>query len=212
MAKTSLQVMGWLISMCSWGATVGVFLSHKWKSTSVEGLPVLDSVTYMEGLWDSCEVYPTGQRKCITFSGPLSSQPNVVVTCRILLMIAILLGVVCGFVTLLAFKCTDIGPEDRKSEARVAFWTGLGFLACGFCVTIASAYYMHDIVRGTSLLNRTTNLPPYQIHEALKIAMAFGLLWLIGGLVQLCGSHHIEENDVKYEHDKYNRNMRQEYI
>nr|XP_002131512.1 claudin-19-like isoform X1 [Ciona intestinalis]XP_018672121.1 claudin-19-like isoform X2 [Ciona intestinalis] len=200
MSKSVLQAVGWVFSLGCCGATIGVTLSHKWKKNTVEGIhhSVLDSVSNVAGLWDFCQVFPSGQTQCWPIAA--TSVPALLLFCRILMIFGILLGCVAGFLTICSFKCTTLGPEARHAREKLSLYCGLMNLLSGICVVVATSSYIYETLntppsvdpRGQSVMN--------EVSEAAQISLAFSIIWCLASVVMIAGSTTTAEPKVKYHY------------
>ena len=66
---------GWVLGLLAWGACVGMLMSEKWRVSSLTGdmASALDTQDRHEGLWSTCNKFPSGETHCTLLPIEISS-------------------------------------------------------------------------------------------------------------------------------------------
>jgi len=124
MATTGLQLLGFILGVFAWAGMIATCASPEWRKNSVGGT-ALDQHKRFDGLWVQCEQMPNGNTNCESYNVFFIGLPEVLQTCRALMIAAIGLGFLGILLSVLGMKCTSVGASNHKAKARTALLGGL---------------------------------------------------------------------------------------
>ncbi|XP_039273848.1 claudin-19-like [Styela clava] len=211
MANTAMQAFGWVLGLLAWGATIAMLLSEQWRTSSILGdsAAAIDIQGRHDGLWATCTKYPSGETHCTFFGTEIGEVLGVIIGCRALLIIAIIFGIIAALIIVFSFKCSKHGPQEQEKKAQIGKYGGSVYLACGVCVTVAAAWYITDVYMTITLPDPKGRPMKWITGESVQMALAAGILWLIGSVFVLLGSRTSRRDIMMYEHKTP---LHQEYI
>lgn len=150
MATTGLQLLGFVLVCLAWVGMIVTCASPEWRKNS-QGQTVLDNIGRYDGLWKQCQQYSTGQTKCESYDAFFIGLPEVLATCRALVICAIGLGFVGLLLVIMGMKCMTVGGKiaqvNHQSKARSTLIGGLLLGVSSACTGASVSYYAHQIVQ-----------------------------------------------------------------
>lgn len=146
MATTGLQLLGFILGVIAWSGMISTCASPEWRKNSVGGT-TLDEHKRFDGLWVQCEQMPNGNTNCESYNVFFIGLPEVLQTCRALMIAAIGLGFLGILLSVLGMKCTSVGASNHKAKARTALLGGLMLGVAAACTGASVSYYAHQVVQ-----------------------------------------------------------------
>jgi len=169
MATTGLQLLGFILVCLAWAGMIVTCASPEWRKNS-QGQTVLDNIGRYDGLWKQCQQFSTGQTKCESYDAFFIGLPEVLVTCRALIICAIALGFIGILLVTLGMKCVTVGRTEvgSRNKARSTLVGGLLLGISAACTGASVSYYAHQIVQeyfNPALPFKKTTLPAIRIRQ-----------------------------------------------
>lgn len=197
MVSMGRQMLGLILAIIGFLATIIVCALPMWKVTAFIGANIVTAQIIWEGLWMNCVMQSTGQMQCKIYDS-LLALPQDLQAARALVIVSIIaaaFGVILGIV---GGKCTNF-MQDEISKVKVAIAAGVVFIIAGVLVLVPVCWSANTIVRDfyNPLL---TDPQRREMGASLYIGWgAAGLLILGGGLLcSSCPPKDSPEYPVKY--------------
>lgn len=153
-----------------------------------------------EGLWKSCNsyysYYPRPTTLCKSYDS-LLDLPQDLQAARVLIVIAIIVGIFGVMVGVIGGNCTTLVSNKRK-KSKVAIASGIIFIISGVLVIIPICWSTIT----TLTTARTYYYEPPLMGASLYIGWASAGLLLLGGSLLFCSCPCSNENDIKVEYSK----------
>ncbi|KAL3970909.1 hypothetical protein ACER0C_026428 [Sarotherodon galilaeus] len=153
-----------------------------------------------EGLWKSCNsdysYYPRTTTPCKSYDS-LLDLPQDLQAARVLIVIAIIVGIFGVIVGVVGGNCTTLVSNKRKNS-KVAIASGITFIISGVLVIIPICW--------STITTAFIARHHYDIYRfmgaSLYIGWASAGLLLLGGSLLCCSCPCSNENDFKVEYSK----------
>ncbi|XP_007499199.1 claudin-6 [Monodelphis domestica] len=183
MASAGLQVVGMVLSLLGWIATLVSCAMPMWKISAFIGSSIVVAQVIWEGLWMSCVVQSTGQMQCKVYDSMLA-LPSDTQAARALTVVSLLLGLVGLLVYLAGAKCTTC-VEDEDAKDRLVLTSGIIFLLSGILILIPVCWTAHAIIRNfyNPLVMESQKR---ELGPSLYVGWAAAAFFLLGGGLLCC--------------------------
>ncbi|XP_041849507.1 claudin 15-like a [Melanotaenia boesemani] len=175
--STAVEASGFVMCIIGWLVTGASLSNDYWKISTVSG-SVIISYRQFENLWHTCAENSAGIAECRDFESLLALPVHVQV-CRALMIISLLLGLACMFISLLGLKCIKIGSTTDQSKAKIAGTGGVLGLLAGLCCIIACSWYGFQVVQDFN--NPLYGGVRFELGTGLYIGWAGAALSILGG-------------------------------
>ncbi|XP_043830975.1 claudin-6 [Dromiciops gliroides] len=183
MASAGLQLLGMILAILGWIASLVACAMPMWKITAFIGNNIVVAQVTWEGLWMSCVVQSTGQMQCKVYDS-LLALPHDVQAARALTVITLLLGLVGLLIYLAGAKCTTC-IEEEEPKARLVLTSGIIFLISAVLILIPLCWTAHVIIR--DFYNPlVAEAQKRELGHSLYVGWAAAALFLLGGGLLCC--------------------------
>lgn len=197
MVSVGRQILGLALAIIGFLGSIIICALSAWKVTTFIGANIVVSQSVWEGLWINCVIQSTGQMQCKVYDPLLVLSPDLQAA-RVLVPIAIIVGVFGVLLGVVGSKCTNF-VEDERKKSKVAIASGIIFIIAGLFVLIPVCWTANTIIRdfNNPLLMGT---PRTELGASLYFGWcSAGLLFLGGGLLcSSCPPGDENNYDVKY--------------
>ncbi|KAL0973559.1 hypothetical protein UPYG_G00206100 [Umbra pygmaea] len=178
----AFQILGLTLGVMAWCLENSCTSSNFWKVRS-HAEAVITSSSQFEGLWMSCAATSLGSVQCQKYKTVLG-LPGYVQGCRALMIIALLLGLVSIFVSVLGMKCIKIGSTSEEAKGKIVLTGGILFILSGLSTLIAVSWYAARVVKE---FNDPFSAIKFELGSGLFMGWGAASLALLGGAM-LCSS------------------------
>ncbi|XP_028277573.1 claudin-4-like [Parambassis ranga] len=195
MASFGLELAGITLSVLGWVLCVVSCALPMWRVSAFIGANIVTAQVYWEGLWMSCVFQSTGQMQCKVYDSMLA-LPQDLQAARALTVVAIIVGVVALFISMVGAKCTNC-IEEEGVKARVMASSGGAFITAALAQLVPVSWSAHTIV-----IEFYSPLIPsgqkMEIGAALYLGWAASALLLTGGAILCCSCPPQEDKPTRY--------------
>ncbi|RVE65298.1 hypothetical protein OJAV_G00134580 [Oryzias javanicus] len=179
-----LQLVGLVLGVLSWCLQSSSTSSHTWKTKShVEA--VTTSQWQFEGLWMSCAATALGSVQCSKFKTVLGLSAHIQ-TCRALMILSLLFGLVSILLSILGLKCTKIGRTSAKVKEQIALSGGVLFLLSGVFTLTAVSWYAARVIQ--DFYDPLYPGMRFELGTGLYLGWAAAGLAILGGSMLCCST------------------------
>ncbi|XP_069507776.1 claudin-4-like [Ambystoma mexicanum] len=183
MASTGLQMLGVALALIGWVGTIITCALPMWKVTAFIGNSIVTAQVIWEGLWMNCIVQSTGQMQCKIYDSMLA-LPQDLQAARALCVIAILIGILALFTSIIGAKCTNC-VEEENTKAKISVVAGIVFVIAGVLLLIPVCWSANSVIR--DFYNPlVTESQKRELGTSLYIGWASAALLLLGGGLLCC--------------------------
>ncbi|XP_069505965.1 claudin-4-like [Ambystoma mexicanum] len=190
MASTGLQILGVALALIGWVGTIITCALPMWRVTAFIGNSIVTAQVIWEGLWMNCIVQSTGQMQCKIYDSMLA-LPQDLQAARALCVIAILVGVLALFTSIIGAKCTNC-VEEENTKAKISVVSGIIFVIAGVLLLIPVCWSANSVIR--DFYNPlVTASQKRELGASLYIGWASAALLLLGGALLCCSCPKREE-------------------
>ncbi|XP_061775411.1 claudin-14-like [Nerophis ophidion] len=182
MASTTLQLLGFLLSLLGLAGTVVATVLPNWRSSAYIGSNIITASATMRGLWMACVWHSTGIYQCEVYRS-LLALPQDMQAARALMVLSCVTSVLGMVVSVMGMKCTYFA-RGSLIKSPLVLSGGICFLCAGVLCLITVSWTTNDVIVDFY----DPFLPDgmkYEIGLAVYIGFASSCLSLSGGLV-LC--------------------------
>jgi len=179
MTTTGLQLLGFVLGVIAWAGMIATMASPVWRKNSIGGT-ALDEHKRFDGLWVQCEQMPNGNTNCEDYNVFFIGLPEVLRTCRALMITAIGLGFLGILLSVLGMKCSSVGASNHKAKARTALLGGLLLGVASACTGASVSYY------GAQVVQQYFN-PVLPQNQPLYLRFEYGSALYIGWVTLVIG-------------------------
>ncbi|XP_077170595.1 claudin-7 [Paroedura picta] len=184
MANSGLQLLGFVLALVGWIATLAATVLPQWQMSSYATDNIITAVAVYKGLWMTCAWQSTGQIQCMAYYSVLNLPSSLQAT-RALMVVSIVLGVVSMGVAIMGMKCTHCGSDNMVTKARIAMTGGIIFIVAGLTSLVACSWYGNQIVRDFYDPLTPVNTK-YEFGSAIFVGWAGAALVILGGALLSC--------------------------
>ncbi|XP_056904533.1 claudin-19-like isoform X2 [Takifugu flavidus] len=177
-----LQVVGVLLGVVSWCLQSSCTSSQVWRTRS-QMESVSSSQRQFEGLWMSCASTSLGSIQCSRFR-TLLGLPVHLQTCRALMILSLLIGLVSILVSVLGLKCTRLGRTSEQVKGQLVLSGGVLFLLSGVLTLIAVSWYAGRVIQ--DFYDPMYGGVRYELGTGLYVGWAASSLAILGGSMLCC--------------------------
>ncbi|XP_051522334.1 claudin-15-like [Myxocyprinus asiaticus] len=188
----AVELVGFLMCVGGWLLTGVALANDYWRVSSFSG-SVITSVWYYQNLWQACAEQSSGISNCREFES-LLALPVHIQTCRALMIIALILGLLSVILSILGLKCTKMGSMTEQTKGKMALMAGVLFILSGLCVLIAVSWYATQVIQEFN--NPLNGGIRYELGTGLYLGWSAGGLVLLGG-VFLCTSFKTSQSPAQ---------------
>ncbi|XP_069505964.1 claudin-6-like [Ambystoma mexicanum] len=190
MASTGLQILGVALALIGWVGTIITCALPMWKVTAFIGNSIVTAQVIWEGLWMNCIVQSTGQMQCKIYDSMLA-LPQDLQAARALCVIAILIGILALFTSIIGAKCTNC-VEEENTKAKISVVSGIVFVIAVVLMLIPVCWSANSVIR--DFYNPlVTESQKRELGTSLYIGWASAALLLLGGGLLCCSCPKKEE-------------------
>ncbi|XP_013884721.1 claudin e [Austrofundulus limnaeus] len=198
MVSMGRQMLGLVLAIIGFLATIIVCAMPMWKVTAFIGANIVTAQVIWEGLWMNCVMQSTGQMQCKIYDS-LLALPQDLQAARALVVIAIIVAAMGIILGIAGGKCTNFVEEER-AKSRVAIAAGVMIIIAGVLVLIPVCWSANTIVR--DFYNPImTDAQRRELGASLYIGWGAAAVLLLGGAL-LCSScppkDQAQEYPVRY--------------
>ncbi|XP_048845608.1 claudin-15-like [Brienomyrus brachyistius] len=180
--STGLEVTGFMLGAASWLLTGVALANDYWKVSTYSGSVIVSNRQY-ENLWHSCAEDSSGVSNCRDFQSMLS-LPGYLQACRALMIIALVLGLISVFISMMGLKCIKIGTASDQTKSKVASTGGVMFILSGLSSITAASWYASRVVQ--EFYNPLYGGIKFELGVGLYMAWAGACLAILGGAFLCC--------------------------
>ncbi|TRY87408.1 hypothetical protein DNTS_013892 [Danionella cerebrum] len=190
MATLGLELVGITLSVLGWVLSIVCCALPMWKVSAFIGSNIVTSQVYWEGIWMSCVFQSTGQMQCKVYDSMLA-LPADLQAARALVVVAIILGVLALFVSIVGAKCTNC-IEDEGAKARVMISSGAAFITASVLQLIPVSWSANTVIMEfySPVVPEAQKM---EIGAALYLGWAAAAMMMIGGSILCCSCPPKEE-------------------
>ncbi|XP_074056821.1 LOW QUALITY PROTEIN: claudin-6-like [Macrotis lagotis] len=183
MASAGLQILGMILSLLGWVASIVSCALPMWRIIAFIGNNIVVAQVIWEGLWMTCVVQSTGQMQCKVYDSMLA-LPQDLQAARALTIITLLLDLVGLLVYLAGAKWTTC-IEDQEPKARLVLTSGIIFIISAILLLIPLCWTAHMIIR--DFYNpAVAEAQKQELGHSLYGGWAGAGLFLLGGGLLCC--------------------------
>ncbi|XP_023653937.1 claudin 15-like a [Paramormyrops kingsleyae] len=180
--STGLEVAGFMLGAASWLLTGAALGNDYWKVSTYSGSVIVSNRQY-ENLWHSCAEDSSGVSNCRDFESMLA-LPGYLQACRALMIIALVLGLISVFISMMGLKCIKIGSASDPTKSKIASTGGVMFILSGFTSITAASWYASRVVQ--EFYNPLYGGIKFELGVGLYMAWAGASVAILGGALLCC--------------------------
>nr|XP_005992296.1 PREDICTED: claudin-4-like [Latimeria chalumnae] len=183
MASLGLQILGIALAVIGWLGTALSCALPMWRVTAFIGNNIVVAQIIWEGLWMNCIVQSTGQMQCKVYDS-LLALPQDLQAARALIVIAVVVGILGVFISIIGGKCTNC-VEEEGTKAKIMIVSGIIFILGGVLTLIPVSWSANNVIR--DFYNPlVTEAQKRELGASLYIGWAAAALLILGGALLCC--------------------------
>ncbi|XP_051778691.1 claudin 15-like b isoform X2 [Erpetoichthys calabaricus] len=180
--STGIQLLGFLLSVGGWLATLACLMNSYWKvSTDYDQL--ITTTNYYENLWKTCVQDSTGRTNCQNFNTLLNLEGYIQGT-RALMILSLVVSLIGVITALFGMKCITIGSSDEQTKGKMSVTSGTLFIVGGICSLAAVSWYAAQVIQ--QFYSAIHGKSRYELGSGLYIGWAGSVLAILGGIFLCC--------------------------
>ncbi|XP_078278790.1 claudin-4-like [Rhinoraja longicauda] len=191
MASMGLQILGIALCVIGWVGAIITCVLPMWRVTAFIGNNIVVAQIIWEGLWMNCIVQSTGQMQCKVYDSLLALSQDLQAS-RALTVIAIVVGILGLFISIVGGKCTNC-IENEVTKAKVTIIAGILFILAGLLTLIPVSWSANTIIK--DFYNPlVTDAQRRELGASLYIGWGTSGLMLLGGALLCCSCPPKDDN------------------
>lgn len=209
-----LQNAGFIISTLSLFMNIIACADRQWRRND-PGREVIETLVRSTGLWERCYFQATGHYQCDDYDSFFIGLPTLLTGARVFTCVAIVIGLFSFLIQIFGLDCIKIAEDQKVQKAKMVICAGFMSVFAGVLMCIGVSWFASEVLQNYYNPMRQqvnmgqgfgNNREQYQLEgneqyiygRALFIGWSASLIGIIGGVLSVCSSWGVT-NDDDYE-------------